>query len=335
LRVDIVKKTATGTSKLAINKTNYGAYKLPFFDYEHQLIFRDKIEKINEISQNFDLSIDDQLVLFKKLRQQILQEAIEGKLTAEWRKNNPELTGGNNHASKLLEQIKGEKEQLVKDKKIKKQKPLAPITDDEKPFVVPDGWGWSRIGQVGTVNRGKSPIYDKCGKKLIINQKCVRWFNVDAQHCKTISSNWFQALPKELQTDVNDVLVNSTGEGTIGRSAVVDEKSAGLIFDSHVLRIKLHIEPKYAAFLINSNFGQNQINDLKGAKSTKQTELGVNNLTNFVCPLPPLFEQKVIVERVDKLMHMIDMLEVQGTERKEQSKMLMQAVLQEAFEVEV
>jgi type I restriction enzyme, S subunit len=53
------------------------------------------------------------------------------------------------------------------------------------------------------------------------------------------------------------------------------------------------------------------------------------------CPLPPLAEQQAIVKRVDKLMHMIDMLEVQGTERKEQSKMLMQAVLQEAFEVEV
>jgi type I restriction enzyme, S subunit len=93
-------------------------------------------------------------------------------------------------------------------------------------------------------------------------------------------------------------IVNSTGEGTIGRSAIVDKESANLFFDSHVLRLRSYVEPHYIISLINSDFGQSQINDFKGAKSTKQTELGVSNLSNLIIPLPPVAEQREIVSRV-------------------------------------
>ncbi len=127
--------------------------------------------------------------------------------------------------------------------------------------------------------------------------------------------------------------MNSTGEGTIGRAGVVNIESEGLPFDTHVLRYRsiAGVVPVFLMFFINSSYGQNQVTKLKGAKTTKQTELGVNNLCLFLFPLPPLAEQQAIVERVDKLIAMIDALEKQVSERKEQSKMLMQSVLREAF----
>ena len=97
-----------------------------------------------------DLSgeITHQQSFLKQLRQRILQEAVEGKLTAKWRDKHPDLISRNNHASKLLEKIKAEKERLIKEGRIKKDKPLAPITDAKKPFDLPEGWALCLLGEV-------------------------------------------------------------------------------------------------------------------------------------------------------------------------------------------
>ena len=91
LREDIVKKTATGTSKLAINKTNFGNYQLPFFDIEHQLAFSGTLDNISEIKNLLANELSSQSKTLARLRQAILQDALEGKLTAEWRTKNPVL----------------------------------------------------------------------------------------------------------------------------------------------------------------------------------------------------------------------------------------------------
>jgi len=262
-----------------------------------------------------------------------LQDAIEGKLTAKWRDKHPDLISGDNHASKLLEKIKAEKERLIKEGKINKDKPLAPITKAEKPFDLPDGWVWCRIGETGLVERGVTPEYCENSEKKILNQKCVRWNRIEVEWSKPVLPNWFNSLDKSSLTSAGHVLVNSTGEGTIGRAGVVNIGSEGLPFDTHVLRYRsiAGVVPVFLMYFINSSYGQNQVTKLKGAKTTKQTELGVNNLCVFLFPLPSLSEQQEIVMRVNKLMDMIDELEKQVSERKEQSEMLMQSVLREAF----
>ena len=337
LRSDIVKKTSTGTSKLAINQTNFGAYQLPYFDYEHQLVFRDKIERISEISQGFDAGLNDQLTLLKQLRQSILQEAVEGRLTADWRKKNTDLITGNNHASELLETIKAEKERLIDEGKIRKEKPITDISEKEELFALPEGWVWCRVGNLGTIERGVSPEYGSISEYKILNQKCVRWGHIITDWAKPVLSDWWKRLNKSCLTATDDILVNSTGEGTIGRSGLITSESEGLPFDTHVLRIRLlcKIAPKFIVFFINSRYGQDQVIELKGAKTTKQTELGVVNLCSFVFPLPPIGEQSAIVERVENIMAMIDGIEEQVSERKGQSESLMRSVLSEAFTVGV
>ncbi|MFA6290517.1 MAG: hypothetical protein WC637_01975, partial [Victivallales bacterium] len=84
-----------------------------------------------------------------KLRQSILQDAIQGKLTEQWRKDNPKVES----ASELLKKIKAEKEKLVKGGKIKKQKPLSPISSDKIPFAVPATWEWACLQDIFMMTR--------------------------------------------------------------------------------------------------------------------------------------------------------------------------------------
>ena len=141
--------------------------KLPSIEQQKVIaIFLNELEKIEHIEQTdeitansdlkklakrfytielnssaFSLECTHQQIYLKKLRQAILQEAIEGQLTADWRVNNPVCLGDpNTDAQALLATIKAEKQALIADGKIKKEKPLAPINPDNVPFGLPDGW---------------------------------------------------------------------------------------------------------------------------------------------------------------------------------------------------
>lgn len=149
--------------------------------------------------------------------------------------------------------------------------------------------------------RGKSPVYDKKSTQYILNQKCIRWNNIDTQYAKTVNANWLQSINKECLTQEGDILINSTGEGTIGRASVVTKAHEGLLYDSHVLLLRLNkekIDPRYFTLVFNSRYGQEQVNNVKSAKTTKQTELGIENLKKIQIPLPPLNTQREIVAKL-------------------------------------
>ena len=326
-------KHAKGVGSQRVNLNSFLKEKiaLPSLNLQSKII--NKINKSNIALENLDTENENQTTYLTKLRQAILQEAIEGKLTESWRRENPLRKGDPDYdADALLEKIKAEKEKLVKEGKIKKQKPLVSIKAEEVPFELPEGWVWTRLGEIGSVVRGKSPIYSEEGELIVLNQKCVRWFHIDNVWGKFVSEKWLKSVDEKLFTRVGDILVNSTGEGTIGRAAIVDEKSSNLLFDSHVLKYSTLADSLYVLNCLNSKYSQSQIEESKGAKTTKQTELGVGNLSNLTIPFPPLAEQKAIVGRLEKLLSVIDELEKQVFERKEQAEQLMQAVLREAFE---
>ena len=113
-----------------------------------------------------------------------------------------------------------------------------------------------------------------------------------------------ESIDEENLTQEGDILINSTGEGTIGRAAVVDKDNTGLLYDSHVLLLRLnknYIEPKYFELVFNSRYGQEQVENVKSAKTTKQTELGVENLKRILIPIPPLKVQQDIVKHITVL----------------------------------
>lgn len=137
--------------------------------------------------------------------------------------------------------------------------------------------------------RGKSPKYDDNGEALILNQKCNRWNEIKLEFSKRVDKKWVDSIDSKFKTIENDILINSTGEGTIGRCSLVTKEHENLIYDSHILLLRLnenYVDATFFMYQFNSVFVQEQINQLKTAQSTKQTELGLDNLfkINFVIP---------------------------------------------------
>lgn len=333
LRSGIVKKTATGTSKLAINQTNFGAYKLPYFDYEHQLSFRGKIETITGINEEFSEGMDYQLSLLIKLRQAVLQEAVEGKLTAEWRKKNQDLISGENHASKLLEKIKAEKERLIKEGKIKKDKSLSPITDEEKPFALPEGWVWCRLGEITELitsgSRDWAKFYRNNGRAKFIRMGNLShtWFDLK---CEKIQQVEPPTSGEGTRTSLiaDDLLISITGD--VGWKALIPENLGEAYINQHTALIRFidTLRGRFFPVILCSPLANKQFNEpQRGIKNSFR----LTDLSSHIVPFSPFAEQQAIVERVEKLMVMIGELEKQVAERKDQSEMLMQSVLREAF----
>lgn len=152
--------------------------------------------------------------------------------------------------------------------------------------------------------KGNKPKYEEKSPLRILNQKCIRWNYIDLQYAKGVERAWVDAISDDYATREGDVLVNSTGDGTIGRSAVVDKACTGLLYDSHVLLLRINpqrLNPFYLSFLINSKYGQHQIEDLKSGKTTHQTELGVGNLSKMSIPLPTISEQVIIATKLQEI----------------------------------
>ena len=108
-------------------------------------------------------------------------------------------------------------------------------------------------------------------------------------------------------------MINSTGEGTIGRSAIVKRSNANLLTDSHILLLRLNtkfVNSEFFTAIFNSSFGQIQINDIKSAQSTKQTELGIDNLLKLEFPVPRMQIQNKIVEHINSLKTKIKTLKI-------------------------
>lgn len=162
------------------------------------------------------------------------------------------------------------------------------------------------------IKRGKSPKYVQDANVYILNQKCVRWNSIELQYAKSIDAEWLQSIDKDCLTREGDILINSTGEGTIGRSALIDKSMEGLLYDSHILLLRLNkekIDPRFFVYVFNSRYGQEQVENVKSAKTTKQTELGIDNLKKIQIPIPPLNVQKQIVSELEVMYNEISDLQ--------------------------
>ena len=237
----------------------------------------------------------------EQLKASILQYAMEGKLVKQDTNDEP--------ASILLEKIKAEKEKLVKEGKIKKSKKLPAIEEDEKSFDIPDSWEWVRLEDVcDYIQRGKSPKYDKANKNYpIISQKCNQWSGISLEYAKFLAKEFWNSLEEYRFVRQEDVLLNSTGLGTVGRVCLLAKSFNKVPVDSHVTIIRHNhfMTGKYIYYFMMSPLIQSNLkNYLSG--STKQKEFSRNTVINLVLPLPPLAEQKRIVAKIEKLMPLVD-----------------------------
>lgn len=299
--------------------------------YEDLSLQIEQALKEYENCKNIQKHCDIQKSNTELLKQSILQEAIQGKLTATWREQNPDIEP----ASKLLKRIKAEKEKLIKEKKIRKEKSLPPISEDEIPFELPEGWAWCRLGEIcsktgsGSTPKGGKAAYPTSGIKFLRSQNV---YNDGLRYdgIAYISETTHEKM-KGTKVEPEDLLLNITG-GSIGRCCVVPKD-----FDTGNINQHVAIIRTVQSFL--GNFVHNVICSPYFQKMIIEVQTGAgreglpkNKMDNIVFALPPESEQVEINNRVHSLIEKCKELETEITKSEQHAQMLMQAMLKEAFE---
>ncbi|AUM09841.1 restriction endonuclease subunit S [Escherichia coli] len=244
------------------------------------------------ISEHFDTLFTTEASV-DALKQTILQLAVMGKLVPQDPNDEP--------ASKLLKRIAQEKAQLVKEGKIKKQKPLPPISDEEKPFELPEGWEWCRLNDISskiTDGDHKTPPRIAEGYKLL-SAKNIRDGYLDYNNCDYISAIDYEKSRERCLPEKGDLLIVSVG-GTIGRSSLIKDCSDFALVRSVAIIKPLLIEPEYLKLAMDSKLLQSMIHSHK--RGGAQPCLYLGEISKFLFPTPPLAEQRNIVNKVSILM---------------------------------
>lgn len=283
-----------GSTMKHITKTNMEHLPFPLPPLTEQKRIVTKLEKLMPLVDEYEKaynrlkSIDDGFN--DKLKQSLLQYAMEGKLVKQDPNDEP--------ASVLLEKIAEEKARLIKEKKIKRTKQLPEITDDEKPFEIPDSWEWVRMSDVLDVRDGThdSPKYIDNGIPLITSKNISNGY-LDFSNVKYISQEDADKINERSSVDDNDIIFAMIG--TIGNPIIIKKDREFAI--KNVALLKHFSERVYMPFILQYMWVlQAQFNE--NASGAVQKFVSLKKIRQSLIPLPPLAEQKRIVAKLDQLM---------------------------------
>lgn len=301
---------------------------------QNKVYFNESIERhiielqINNVAlKDVNSELTHQLDLIKQLRQAFLREAMQGKLC------HAELVSASQETGhELLAKIKAEKAQLIADKKLKKEKELPPITEDEIPFEIPEHWAWCRLGEISSkIGSGSTPKgsnYSESGKPFFRSQN-IYDNGLVLDDIKYISDDVQQQMNGTVVI-ANDILLNITG-GSMGRCALVPNDFEEGNVSQHVCIIRpLLLNNVFLHKLVLSPYFQNLI--FSSTSGAGREGLPKYNLEQFIIPLPPLHEQEQIVAKLEELMAICDGLEESIKESQGYNEKLLQQVLREALQ---
>lgn len=251
------------------------------------------------------------------LKNSILQLAIQGKLVEQREEEGT--------AKELVQKIKNEKKQLVKEGKIKKEKPFDKIEEDEKPFDVPDNWEWIRFGDLGSYRKG--PFGSALTKAIFVpkSENTVKVYEQKNAIQKDvylgeyyITREYFESKMKGFELSPGDIIVSCAG--TIGETYVMPDEFEQGIINQALMQMKLMPSVDVEYFLMYFDF----ILKKTARKSSKGSAIKnippFAELKNYVVPLPPLEEQKRIVAKIEELMPYVDKYDVAYSEVEELNK---------------
>lgn len=238
-------------------------------------------EKLNKLNATFP----------NRMKKSILQQAVQGKLVPQDPSDEP--------ASVLLEKIAAEKQKLIQEGKIKKQKKLPAITEDEIPFEIPESWAWVRLGelvtQLGDGIHG-TPKYDVNGTHYFINGNNLSNGKIEIkQNTKKVSKEEFEKYTKEL----NDTTVLVSINGTLGNVAFYNNEPVILGKSACYFNLALQDLKMYIFWLLKSDYFNKYA--LAQATGTTIKNVSLKAMNNFPVPLPPLQEQRRMVAELKLL----------------------------------
>ncbi|HLW07167.1 MAG TPA: restriction endonuclease subunit S, partial [Marinilabiliaceae bacterium] len=275
----------------------------------------------NQVKGNhLSTELTHQLDLVKQLRQSFLREAMQGKLVPQDPSDEP--------ASVLLEKIMAERKQLIQAKKIKKQKPLPPITKEEVPFKIPKNWILCRLGEIAELKSGNQYKYPKSDSGVMFVK--VGDMNLDGNECEIkTSSNYFESNSvKESDLIAIGSIIFPKRGGAIATNKRRAVKQESILVDSNTMAV---IPSKLISFNYFLHFFS-LIDLSKFGNEGVIPQVNNKDINPIIIPIPPLLEQERIVSKLDELMQYFDELETSIKESQQQNELLLQKVLREALE---
>lgn len=337
----------SGSAMPNVNAEKLKTLKIPKISFEEQNTFVSSfknIEKSNNLNSLFDKineveslfinskktvsELTHQLDLIKQLRQSFLREAMQGKLVTAVRSSAVETqqTG-----QQLLAKIKAEKAQLIADKKLKKEKSLPVISAEEIPFEIPKHWAWCRLGEICTkVTDGFHNTPPKVSKGFpYIAATQVKSDKIDWDNCNYVEERFHRELHNKTTPKKGEILVVNIGAGC-GTPAIIDVEFEFSFKNTAILKFNQDlIFSKYLFYYFILRKDEFYLNLTKGGL---QPFLSLKILNEIDFPLPPLYEQKQIVAKLEELMAFCDGLEQSIKESQGYNEMLLQQVLREALQ---
>lgn len=348
LKDEIVRNTKAGTSKEAIGLGSFGKYELPYFDIDTQIEIKRQFVNSEEIKSILTSELNQQVGLVKKLRQQLLQDAVQGKLVEQNATDEP--------ANELLKKIKAErlnrvgfqpgpkKEIGLKPIKYSNHssglkpraiKELPPIKPEEIPFEIPENWVWCRLGEI--VNLVTSGSRDWAKYYSSEGEVFVRMGNLsrDSYNLKMDKIQYVNP-PKNQEgnrtrLEADDILISITGE--VGNLGLIPKDFGEAYINQHTALVRLNkaIVVKYVCNLFLSRTLQEQF---KSPQRGMKNSFRLSDIDYLLIPLPPLAEQNRIVQKLDELMQYCNELEASIKQSESQNEKLLQQVLREALRKE-
>ena len=329
LRDEVVSKTKTGTSKEAISQKNFSAYEIPYFSIDFQNANYQRLINAKKIIAEINKEIEAQKLYVKQLRRNILQDAIEGKLTADWRKEHPVQKGNPDYDAEALFEL------IQKERKVdKKRKTLPPILDAEKPFELPTGWKWVRLGEITTLitdgKHGDSIDQVESGY-FFLSVKDIQNEQLIYANARQIIKEDFLEIHRRTNLEPGDVCIVNTG-ATIGKFAIApdNKRTYYTAFQKSVAVVKLEksfVKNKYMKYF----FMRDVSRLIKKSWGSAINNLLLSDMRKEIVPLPPWIEQDKIVLIVGNILKKVDQLEQQISRRKEYTNELIKSILKKGF----
>ena len=299
------RNLATGDIIIHISNDKLATILMPVPPLEEQHRIVAKIEEILPYIDQYDKAYTKLETFNKKfpedMKKSILQMAMQGKLVEQ----RPE----EGTADELYEQIVAEKTQLIKEGKIKKEKPLPEITEDEIPFELPASWKWVRLGSIVSVYGGKRI---PAGSKLSEENTGHKYIRVADMKDGTVSLDDIKYITDDIYEKIKQYYITSediyiTVAGTIGRVGVVpmELNNANLTENADKLVFN-RLNKMFLCRMLNSEVIQHQIRE--ATTQVGQPKLAIARIQKLIVPLPPLAEQKRIVAKIEELLPYCDQL---------------------------
>ena len=330
--VDLLKEQISGGIKTELKPKHILPLKVSLPKLSEQITIAERLNDVRFEHSKLEHEITHQKTLLGKLKQVILQEAIQGKLTEDWRAAHPDVE----LASQLLHRIQAEKTRLIAEKKLRKEKPLPKITPEETPFEIPTYWEWCRLGEL--IDKTESGWSPACLKHPASNEKWGVLKTTSVQTGQYIAEENkelpFSLAPRpEHEAFVGDILITRAGPANrVGICAMIRETRPKLMISDKIVRFRsVLMDGGYLELFANTPQFQTLIEASKQGMAQSQVNISQANLKATILPLPPLAEQAAIVERVEALMTTCRALEAEIEQARTHAAHLLQAVLKEAF----